>query len=124
MKMPIYGFMYSSDDSDPLHAHQLFITSWDSGPVHVHPFRGVTSFDAGHAHGYAGTTEPAPSGVPHTHRYFTFTSFDDGHHHEISSITGPAISLPDGRHYHEFKGTTTVNGATPHSHRYAGKTGS
>ncbi|RYL94293.1 hypothetical protein EWI07_05550 [Sporolactobacillus sp. THM7-4] len=61
-------------------------------------------------------------GVPHTHRYFTFTSFDDGHRHEIRGVTGPAVPLPDGGHYHEFSGTTTVNGATPHSHKYAGNT--
>ncbi|WP_188800903.1 YmaF family protein [Sporolactobacillus putidus] len=122
MEIPVSGFMYHSDDSNPLHSHQLFITSWDGRPVHVHEFRGVTSFDVGHAHKYAGTTEPAPSGVPHTHRYFTFTSVDDGHRHEIRGVTGPAIPLPGGGHYHEFRGTTTVSGATPHTHKYSGKT--
>jgi len=122
MEIPVSGFMYHSDDSEPFHSHQLYITSWDGRPVHVHHFSGVTSFDVGHSHRYAGTTEPAPTGVPHTHRYFTFTSFDDGHHHEIRGVTGPAIPLANGGHYHEFSGTTTVNGVTPHSHKYAGKT--
>ena len=94
-------------------------------PAHVHEFQGVTSFDVGHNHGYAGTTEPAPSGVPHTHRYFTFTSVDDRHRHEIRGITGPDIYLPNGGHYHEFSGFTTVNGAisvNPHRHSYSGRT--
>jgi hypothetical protein len=124
LEIPVSGFMYHSDDSDPMHSHQLFITQWDGRPVpaHVHEFRGVTSFDVGHNHRYAGTTEPAPSGVPHTHRYFTFTSVDDRHRHEIHGVTGPAIQLPNGGHYHEFSGFTTVNGANPHRHGYSGRT--
>ena len=52
LEIPVSGFMYHSDDSDPMHSHQLFITQWDGRPVpaHVHEFRGVTSFDAGHNH--------------------------------------------------------------------------
>lgn len=122
MEIPVSGFMVHSDDSNSNHSHHLYINSWDGRPVHVHEFKGVTSYDVGHEHHYAGTTEPAPSGVPHTHKYFTFTSFDDGHRHEIRGVTGPAIPLPDGGHYHEFSGVTTVNGATPHQHRYSGKT--
>ncbi|MGP7816613.1 YmaF family protein [Niallia sp. 01092] len=122
MNVSISGFMIDLDGANSLHAHNLYITSWNGRPVHVHKFSGVTSFDNGHRHQYAGTTEPAPSGVPHTHRYFTFTSFDDGHKHEIRGVTGPAISLPNGGHYHEFRGSTTVNGANPHRHRYSGRT--
>jgi hypothetical protein len=122
MEIPISGFMYHSDDSNPLHSHQLFITSWDGVPVHVHQFRGITSFDVGHRHQYAGTTEPAPTSVQHSHRYFTVTSVDDGHRHQISGVTGPAIPLPDGGHYHEFRGTTSVSGANPHTHQYSGQT--
>ena len=88
MDIPVSGFMYHSDDSDPIHSHQLYITSWDGRPIHNHQFKGVTSFDDGHSHRYAGTTEPAPSGVPHTHRYFTSTSVDDRHRHQIRGITG------------------------------------
>lgn len=124
MEIPVSGFMYHSDDSDPQHSHQLYITSWDGRPVpaHVHEYRGVTSFNAGHDHRYAGITEPAPSGVQHTHRYFTFTSVDDQHQHEIRGVTGPAIPLPNGGHYHEFSGVTTVNGMNPHRHNYSGRT--
>jgi hypothetical protein len=99
MDIPVSGFMYDSDDSDPMHSHRLYITSWDGRPVHTHEFKGVTSFDVGHNHRYAGTTEPAPSGVQHTHRYFTFTSIDDRHRHQIRGITGPAISLSMERHH-------------------------
>jgi len=122
LEIPVSGFMYHSDNSDPMHSHQLLITQWDGMPVlaHVHGFRGVTSFDVGHNHRYAGTTEPAPSGVPHTHRYFTFTSVDDQHRHEIRGVTGPAIPLPNGGHYHEFSGVTTVDGMNPHRHNYSG----
>ena len=122
MDIPVSGFMYHSDDSDPIHSHQLYITSWDGRPIHNHQFKGVTSFDDGHSHRYAGTTEPAPSGVPHTHRYFTSTSVDDRHRHQIRGITGLAIPLPNGGHYHEFSGVTTVEGARPHRHRYSGRT--
>ncbi len=122
MEIPVSGFMFHSDDLDPNHSHHLFITTWDGKPVHTHEFKGVTSFDVGHSHRYAGTTEPAPSGVQHTHNYFTFTSVDDRHRHNISGVTGPAISLPNGGHYHEFSGVTTVDGSTPHRHRYSGRT--
>ncbi|MFK2825205.1 YmaF family protein [Bacillus sp. B190/17] len=122
MEIPVTGFMFHSDDSDFMHSHRLYITSWDGRPVHVHEFRGVTSYDAGHSHRYAGTTEPAPRGVQHMHRYFTFTSMDDGHYHRIAGTTGPAIPLPGGGHYHEFNGVTTVDGFNPHRHRYSGRT--
>lgn len=122
MEIPVSGFMYNSDDSNPMHSHQLYITSWDGRPVHTHEFKGTTSFDEGHSHRYAGITEPAPSGVQHNHRYFTFTTFDDSHRHQIRGITGPAISLPNGGHYHEFNGVTTVDGTTPHRHMYSGRT--
>jgi hypothetical protein len=124
MEIPVTGFILHSNDtdSDSLHSHVLYLTSWDGRPIHTHHFSGVTSFDVGHDHRYAGATEPAPSGVPHSHKYFTVTSFNDGHKHEIRGTTGPAIELPGGGHYHNFKGVTTINGAHPHSHKYSGKT--
>ncbi|TJY41305.1 hypothetical protein E5161_12815 [Cohnella pontilimi] len=122
MKIPVSGFIVHSEDADGQHSHQLYITSWDGRPVHVHEFAGVTSFDVGHSHRYAGTTAPAPTGVPHVHEYRTVTSFDDGHTHEICGTTGDEIPLPGGGHYHLFEGFTTVNGRTPHSHAYSGKT--
>lgn len=122
MDIPITGFMYDSDGIDPMHSHRLYITSWDGRPIHSHEFRGTTSFDDGHKHRYAGRTEPAPSGVQHTHRYFTFTTVDDRHRHEIRGVTGPSIPLPNGGHYHEFSGVTTVSGTHPHRHRYGGRT--
>ncbi|WP_062052104.1 YmaF family protein [Bacillus sp. JCM 19034] len=120
--VPVTGFLYHSDEDSCEHSHRLFITSWDGRPVHTHEFRGVTSFDVGHDHRYAGTTEPAPNDVQHTHHYRTFTSFDARHRHEIQGVTGPAIFLPEGGHYHEFSGVTTVDGDTPHRHRYSGRT--
>jgi hypothetical protein len=122
MYIPVSGFMYDSDDSNPMHSHQLYITSWDGQPIHTHEFKGNTSFDDGHRHRYAGTTEPAPSGIQHTHKYFTFTSVDNRHNHQIRGITGPAIPLGSGGHFHEFSGFTTVDGTTPHRHRYSGRT--
>ncbi|OMP67373.1 YmaF family protein [Domibacillus epiphyticus] len=125
MEIPITGLIIHSDDSqsDSEHSHHLFIHSWNGRPVlHIHHFSGVTSFNAGHDHQYAGKTEPAPSGVPHTHKYFTATSVDNGHKHEIRGVTGPAIPLPGGGHYHMFNGVTTTNGAQPHSHKYSGST--
>ncbi|MGM0878546.1 MAG: YmaF family protein [Bacillota bacterium] len=91
-----------------MHSHHLYITSWNGRPVSVHR--------------YSGTTEPAPNGVQHTHKYLTFTSFNDGHKHQIRGVTGLAISLPGGGYYHKFNGATTVNGTTPHRHRYSGRT--
>ena len=52
----------------------------------------------------------------------TITSINDGHRHEIRGVTGPAIPWPDGGHYHQFYGVTTVNGRHPHSHQYRGNT--
>jgi hypothetical protein len=122
MNIPVTGFMFESADNSLEHSHNLYITTWDGEPVHTHQFKGVTSFDVGHNHRYVGTTEPAPSGVQHTHKYFTFTSFDDGHKHEIKGVTDPAIFLPSGGHIHEFSGVSSVDGATPHRHKYSGKT--
>lgn len=122
LDIPVSGFMYHSGHFDGLHSHRLYITSWDGRQTHIHHFRGITSFDAGHDHRYSGMTEPAPSSIQHTHRYFTFTSVDERHRHQIRGVTGPAIPLPGGGHYHEFQGTTSVDGAIPHRHRYRGRT--
>ncbi|TFE27225.1 YmaF family protein [Cohnella luojiensis] len=123
MDIPVTGFVFHSGDDDPHHSHKLYITSWDGRPVHVHPFEGITSFDVGHQHHYAGVTESAPSGVQHSHGYYAVTSFNDGHTHTISGRTGPVIPLPNGGHYHYFEGYTTVNGRIPHTHMYQGNTG-
>ncbi|WEK52942.1 MAG: YmaF family protein [Candidatus Cohnella colombiensis] len=123
MDIPITGIIVHSEDDDSNHSHKLYITSWDGRPVHVHPFSGVTSYDVGHQHHYAGMTKPAPSGVQHVHNYYAVTSFNDGHTHIISGTTGPLIPLPNGGHYHHFEGHTTVNGSIPHTHMYQGSTG-
>lgn len=123
MDIPVTGFVLHSDDSDGQHSHKLYITSWDGRPVHVHAFGGVTSFDVGHSHQYSGLTARAPSGVPHVHEYQAETTFNDGHTHLIRGTTGGAIPIPGGGHIHYFEGHTTVNGRTPHSHRYQGQTG-
>ena len=121
---PCIGFVYHTGDSgaDDSHTHDVYLLSWDGRAVHVHHFSGVTSYDVGHAHRYAGTTAPAPSGVPHTHRYCTITTFDDGHTHTIAGVTGPDVPVPGGGHYHLFRGVTTVNGLMPHTHTYCGRT--
>jgi hypothetical protein len=128
VEIPITGFLHEHDGLGNEHSHALYITSWNGQPyrgpaIHVHPFKGVTSFDAGHNHKYVGVTEPAPSGVPHNHKYCTFTSFDDRHKHLIKGVTGPDIPLPGGGHIHHFKGVTTVDGDPPHTHKYSGETG-
>ncbi|PYI56898.1 YmaF family protein [Paenibacillus flagellatus] len=122
MQIPVSGFVMDFGDDDH-HSHRLYITSWDGKPVHVHSMSGVTSFDVGHSHDYSSWTAPAPSGVPHVHEYRTVTSFNAGHTHLIQGTTGPAVPLPGGGHYHLFEGYTTVNGSTPHSHAYSGRTG-
>lgn len=122
-EIPVKGFIVHSNHDDSDHSHPLFITSWNGKPMHVHPFAGTTSYDVGHKHQYAGTTEPAPSGVQHTHGYYAITIFNDGHIHTIRGITGPAIPLPGGGHIHYFEGITTVDGKIPHTHHYSGKTG-
>jgi hypothetical protein len=119
----VYGIVYEPSEDDATHSHEIFLITWDGRVLHSHGFRGVTSYDVGHRHGYAGVTDPAPSGVPHTHSYSTVTTFNDGHVHYIRGRTGPAIPVPGGGHYHFFSGHTTVNGATPHTHAYTGRTG-
>lgn len=126
MLQPVYGILYDPGDSgsgETTHTHELYLIHWDGRPLHLHDFAGMTSYDAGHRHRYAGTTAPAPSGVPHTHAYYTVTSFNQGHVHVIRGRTGPAILLPGGGHYHLFAGVTTVNGRVPHVHEYRGRTG-
>lgn len=126
MEVPVTGFVVHSGDSDSDHSHKLFITSWDGRPVnrvHVHPFKGTTSFDVGHCHHYAGEAKPTPSGVPHVHHYCVETSCNEQHKHLIKGTTGPAIPLPRGGHYHRFEGCTTVSGKIPHVHKYCGSTG-
>jgi len=123
MDIPITGFVMGSSDADGHHSHQLYITSWNGTPVHVHAFAGRTSFNDGHTHDYSSWTAPAPTGVPHVHGYNTVTSLDQGHTHIIQGTTGPAIALPGGGHYHMFEGHTTISGTRPHSHAYSGRTG-
>ena len=123
MEKPVTGLVLCSNDFGDQHSHKLYIMSWDGVPVHVHSFSGVTSYEVGHAHEYAGITAPAPSGVPHIHEYDTETTFNDGHAHHIRGQTGDAVPLPGGGHYHFFSGYTTVNGRTPHAHAYQGRTG-
>jgi hypothetical protein len=123
MEQPVYGIVYKSNKhGTDDHTHDMYLVSWDGRDLHVHHFSGVTSYDVGHRHQYVGTTEPAPSGVPHTHAYSTVTTFDDGHDHVIKGRTGPGIPLPNGGHFHFFEGVTTINGRTPHTHYYSGKT--
>lgn len=102
---------------------KMYLITCDGRVLHTHGSSGVVSFNVGHRHGYTGITEPAPSDAPRTHAYSTVTTFNDGHEHFIRGRTGPAIPLPGGGHYHYFEGVTTVNGRTPHSHAYNGRTG-
>ena len=123
MDLPINGYLYKPDNTGYfMHSHHLYITSWGGNPVHVHPFSRQTSYVLEHSHLFAGVTKPAPNGIQHTHSYFVYTSIAGDHIHEIRGVTSPAIPLPNGGHYHEFEGTTTIDGLTPHSHRYSGRT--
>src|SRR5690348_9018598 len=120
----VFGIVYESSESEnSTHSHEIFLMTWDGRILHSHGFSGVTSFNVGHRHNYAGVTNSAPSGAPHTHAYSTMTSLNDGHTHRISGRTGLAIPLPGGGHYHYFEGVTTIDGRTPHSHTYSGRTG-
>lgn len=96
MDIPITGLIFHSPNSnlDSEHSHVLYLTSWDGRPLHKHHFSGVTSFNVGHEHRYAGTTKPAPSGVPHTHEYFTVTSFDDGHNMKFEGSQDRQLPCP------------------------------
>jgi hypothetical protein len=123
-RIPVQGFVLHANDDQNEHSHKIFITSWDGLPVyHVHAFEGVTSFDEGHVHEYVGVTQSAQTGVPHVHHYHSETSFNNGHTHIIAGVTGPDVDVPGGGHIHYFEGFTTVNGRTPHTHRYSGATG-
>lgn len=120
----VFGVVYEANESDnETHSHEIFLITLDGRMLHTHGFSGVTSFNVGHRHNYAGVTQRAPSGVPHTHAYSTVTSLNDGHVHRITGRTGPEIPLPGGGHYHFFQGVTTIDGRTPHSHTYSGRTG-
>ncbi len=121
----VFGLIYESNDSieNDVHAHEIFLITWDGRTLHTHGFSGITSKDVGHRHSYSGVTNPAPSNVPHTHSYSATTSFSDGHVHFLSGMTGPAIPVQGGGHIHYFEGITTLNGLTPHSHSYSGRTG-
>lgn len=123
-QIPVTGFVIHTTDSGNEHSHGLYLTSWDGRPIyHVHAFSGVTSYDDGHVHEYAGMTAPAPTGVPHVHQYYTITTVNNGHTHVIQGVTGPAIDVPGGGHIHYFEGFSTVNGINPHTHYYKGATG-
>jgi hypothetical protein len=123
----VFGILYepnvANGENEGSHSHEIFLVTWDGRMLHTHGFSGVTSLDVGHRHSYVGTTRPAPSGVPHTHEYSTITTLNDGHRHRIAGRTGPAIPLTGGGHFHYFTGITTIDGSTPHSHSYSGRTG-
>ncbi|MDB5084076.1 MAG: hypothetical protein JWN30_962 [Bacilli bacterium] len=119
----VSGVVYDSGEyQSDSHAHEIFLITWDGRQLHTHGFAGITSFDVGHRHHYAGMTSPAPSRVQHTHHYSTVTTLNDGHTHFISGVTGPAIPVPSGGHIHLFEGVSTINGRTPHRHSYSGRT--
>ncbi|WP_312889225.1 hypothetical protein [Desertibacillus haloalkaliphilus] len=58
--IPITGLIFS-DGEGSLHSHHLYITIWDGKSLHTHELKAVTSFDVGHDHRYAATTEPSRS---------------------------------------------------------------
>jgi hypothetical protein len=85
--------------------------------LHSHHFSGNTSYDVGHSHEVSGRTRLARDTAHHVHSYYSTTSYNEGHIHHVKGVTGPAIYRGKG-HYHNLSGVTTVNGRTPHSHRY------
>lgn len=91
-KVQVKGYVYSKDNGNE-HSHGLYITSWDGRPVsHVHPFSGVTSYDEGHSHQYAGVTGPAIQvpGGRHVHYFEGFTTLNgiSPHTHHYRGNTG------------------------------------
>ncbi|WP_420851995.1 YmaF family protein [Pelotomaculum isophthalicicum] len=89
--------------------------------MHTHNFYGGTSYDDGHMHLYQGTTTPSPEGPSHTHHIYVRTTTEQMHDHLMDVETGPPIPIQWG-HVHYFSGTTSINGAHPHSHRFGNVT--
>lgn len=116
---------FQTTDGDHQHHFELVYYDGKKLPEHIHPYKGETSYDVGHAHRIYGTTGPGPSVPKHVHKYKGTTTFDDGHVHHYAGVTGPAIPTPDGGHFHLLEGETTVDahpGGIPHAHRYWGIT--
>ena len=76
--------------------------------LHTHNYKGVTTFNDGHEHGYVGTTSQAPDIPGHTHRMVGETTFDDGHSHGYSLQTSPPLPAGNG-HTHYYQSETTFN---------------
>ena len=87
--------------------------------LHNHSYRGVTSFNDGHRHRYAGKTTSDPDVPGHIHYMAGYTTFDDGHTHYYAIETGPEVNTREG-HYHLYRGVTRV--ADRHVHFFQGRT--
>lgn len=89
------------------HNHEFLSTTDnqrdDEGVIHNHRIAGIT----GH---------PIKHRKNHIHKINVLTDTFDDHFHEICDTTGPAIYLPDGKHIHLIKGTTTCEDG--HKHDY------
>jgi len=65
-----------------------------SGISHYHYYRGLTTVDNAHVHGFSGITGLAIplAGGGHTHEYQGPTTFDFGHRHFYRALTGNEIN--------------------------------
>ncbi|HHW32263.1 MAG TPA: hypothetical protein GXX20_11440 [Clostridiaceae bacterium] len=75
---------------------------------HDHNYSGVTSFNDGHVHRYAGTTTFAPDRKGHIHYVEGVTSYEDGHVHTYGVSTSVDFPVPGGGHIHFIRVNTQV----------------
>lgn len=87
--------------------------------LHNHYFRGITSYDDGHVHGYSGITSNNPDVPSHIHYMAGNTTLNDGHVHYYAIFTGPEVEF-NGGHYHHYRGITRI--ADRHVHYLYGLT--
>jgi hypothetical protein len=87
--------------------------------THTHLYRGETSFNNGHKHGYWGVTSPSPDVPGHTHDLGGRTCEQDRHMHRYTFATGPERGNSGG-HVHYFVGAAEYSDG--HIHTMAGYT--
>lgn len=81
--------------------------------LHSHDFRGRTTFNDGHTHGYSGVTSDNPDVPRHIHYMMGETTFNDGHVHRYTLFTNPEIRVGRG-HTHYYQASTSFNDGHVH----------
>jgi hypothetical protein len=76
--------------------------------LHSHSFRGRTTFNDGHTHGYTGITSLSPDVRGHVHFITGATTFNDGHIHRYALYTSREIPVAGG-HTHFYQAATSFN---------------